>query len=71
MASLWRCFQVQTHVSSSVPTIYTGLLRNEKFRKMNLSFVKGYFDGAAPLPEDTLSQLSQLHGATSTMVRGD
>ena len=53
-----------------VPTIYTGLLKNDKFRKMNLSFVKGYFGGAAPLPEDTLSQLSQLHGAIIYDVYG-
>jgi len=53
-----------------VPTIYTGLLRNDKFRKMNLSFVKGYFGGAAPLPEDTLSQLRQLHGAIIYDVYG-
>lgn len=53
-----------------VSTIYTGLLRNDKFRKMNLSFVKGYFGGAAPLPEDTLSQLRQLHGAIIYDVYG-
>jgi len=46
-----------------VPTIYTGLLRNKKFREMDLSFVKGYFGGAAPLPDDTLNQLRELHGA--------
>ncbi|HQI01502.1 MAG TPA: long-chain fatty acid--CoA ligase [Deltaproteobacteria bacterium] len=53
-----------------VPTIYSGLLMNEKFRKMDLSFVKGYFAGAAPLPEDTLSQLKQLHGAIIYDVYG-
>jgi long-chain acyl-CoA synthetase len=53
-----------------VPTIFTGLLKNEKFRKMDLSFVKGYFGGAAPLPEDTLSQLRQLHGAIIYDVYG-
>jgi len=53
-----------------VPTIYTGLLANEKFRKMDLSFVKGYFGGAAPLPEDTLTQLKQLHGAIIYDVYG-
>ena len=46
-----------------VPTIYTGLLRDKRFREMDLSFVKGYFGGAAPLPEDTLNQLKELHGA--------
>ncbi|HQG31619.1 MAG TPA: long-chain fatty acid--CoA ligase [Deltaproteobacteria bacterium] len=53
-----------------VPTIYTALLRNEKFRKMDLSFVKGYFGGAAPLPEETLNQLKKLHGAIIHDVYG-
>jgi len=38
-----------------VPTIYTGLLQNAEFRSMDLSFVKGYFGGAAPLPDDTVN----------------
>jgi long-chain acyl-CoA synthetase len=53
-----------------VPTIYSGLLANERFRKMDLSFVKGYFGGAAPLPEDTLNQLKELHGAIIYDVYG-
>ncbi|MBN2283377.1 MAG: long-chain fatty acid--CoA ligase [Deltaproteobacteria bacterium] len=53
-----------------VPTIYSGLLAVEKFRKMDLSFVKGYFGGAAPLPEDTLNQLRELHGAIIHDVYG-
>ena len=53
-----------------VPTIYSGLLENDKFRKMDLSFVKGYFGGAAPLPEDTLKHLKQLHGAIIYDVYG-
>jgi len=53
-----------------VPTIYTALLGDEKFRKMDLSFIKGYFGGAAPLPEDTLDQLRQLHGAIIYDVYG-
>jgi len=53
-----------------VPSIYSGLLANDTFRKMDLSFVKGYFAGAAPLPEDTLKQLEQLHGAIIYDVYG-
>lgn len=53
-----------------VPTIYVGLLNHEPFRKMDLSFVKGYFGGAAPLPEDTLDQLKSLHGAIINDVYG-
>lgn len=53
-----------------VPTIYSALLGNEEFRKMNLSFVKGYFGGAAPLPDDTLKQLKDIHGAVIYDVYG-
>jgi len=37
---------------------------------MDLSFVKGYFGGAAPLPENTLKQLKDLHGAIIYDVYG-
>jgi long-chain acyl-CoA synthetase len=53
-----------------VPTIYTGLLNNEKFRNADLSFVKGYFGGAAPLPQDTVNRLKKLHGAVINDVYG-
>jgi long-chain acyl-CoA synthetase len=53
-----------------VPTIYTGLLQNKEFRTMDLSFVKGYFGGAAPLPEDTINELRSLHGAIISDVYG-
>ncbi|MDI6796372.1 MAG: AMP-binding protein, partial [Desulfatibacillaceae bacterium] len=46
-----------------VPTIYMGLLANEEFRKMDLSFIKGYFGGAAPLSAATIKELKELHGA--------
>ena len=53
-----------------VPTIYTGLLANKKFRNMDLSFIKGYFAGAAPLPEGTIQQLKTLHGTIINDVYG-
>ncbi|HNU91682.1 MAG TPA: long-chain fatty acid--CoA ligase [Spirochaetota bacterium] len=53
-----------------VPTIYTALLGVDEFRKMDLSFLKGYFAGAAPLPEDTLNQLKELHNAVIYDVYG-
>ena len=54
----------------AVPTIFVGLLNNEEFRKMNLSFIKGFFSGAAPLAADTLQQLKDLTGATMLEVYG-
>jgi len=53
-----------------VPTIFVGLLNHKPFREMDLSFVKGYFGGAAPLAGDTLNQLRELHGAVINDVYG-
>ena len=54
----------------AVPTIFVGLLNSEEFRKMDLSFIKGFFSGAAPLAADTLQQLKDLTGATLLEVYG-
>ncbi len=45
-----------------VPTIFVGLLNREEFRKIDLSFIKGFFGGAAPLAPDTVKQLVELTG---------
>ena len=45
-----------------VPTIFVGLLGREDFRSMDLSFIKGFFAGAAPLAPDTVKQLMDLTG---------
>jgi len=46
-----------------VPTIYIGLLADPDFRKLNLSFIKGFFSGAAPLAADTIRDLKDCTGA--------
>jgi long-chain acyl-CoA synthetase len=53
-----------------VPSIFVGLLADEKFRKMDLSFIQGFFSGAAPLAEDTIRGLQALTGATILEVYG-
>ena len=53
-----------------VPTIFNGLLNNEKFKSMELSFIKGFFAGAAPLPVDTIRQLEELTGGRLSNVYG-
>jgi long-chain acyl-CoA synthetase len=45
-------------------------LNSEEFRKMDLSFIKGFFSGAAPLAADTIQQLKDLTGATMLEVYG-
>jgi long-chain acyl-CoA synthetase len=53
-----------------VPTIFMGLLRVKEFREMDLSGIKGYFGGAAPLSEAVLNELKELHGAVINDVYG-
>ena len=53
-----------------VPTIFVGLLATEEFRKMDLSFIKGFFSGAAPLAADTIRDLKELTGANIGEVYG-
>lgn len=53
-----------------VPTIFVGLLADSEFRQMDLSSIKGFFSGAAPLAADTLKDLNDLTGATMCEVYG-
>jgi long-chain acyl-CoA synthetase len=53
-----------------VPTIFVGLLADSEFRKMDLSSIKGFFSGAAPLAADTIKDLHDLTGATMCEVYG-
>lgn len=53
-----------------VPTIFIGLLANPKFRKIDLTSIKGFFSGAAPLAADTIRDLKSLTGADMCEVYG-
>jgi long-chain acyl-CoA synthetase len=53
-----------------VPTIFVGLLAEPAFRKMDLSSIKGFFSGAAPLAADTIRDLKSLTGADMCEVYG-
>ena len=53
-----------------VPTIFNGLLSNKDFTGMDLSFIKGFFAGAAPLPMDTYNRLIELTGKQIVDVYG-
>jgi len=54
----------------SVPTIFVGLLAHPRFRKLDLSCLKGFFSGAAPLAFDTIRALKELSGCTLCEVYG-
>ena len=49
-------------VIPAVPTIFVGLLNNPRFRSMDLSFVKGFGSGAAPLAAETIRDLTAITG---------
>jgi len=52
------------------PTIFVGLLNDPEFRKMKLSFIKGFFSGAAPLAAETIRDIKELTGAFMCEVYG-
>ncbi len=53
-----------------VPTIFVGLLNDKRFTGMDLSFIKGFIAGAAPLSGETINQLKTLTGGDIINVYG-
>ena len=53
-----------------VPTIYTGLLNNPAFRQMDLSHIKVFAAGAAPLSPETIKDLKALTGKGISNIYG-
>jgi len=53
-----------------VPTIFIGLLNDERFRKMDLRFIKGFIAGAAPLSVETINELKRITGGDLINVYG-
>ena len=53
-----------------VPTIFVGLLAEPAFRNLDLSSIKGFFSGAAPLAANTIKDLNDLTGAMMCEVYG-
>ncbi len=53
-----------------VPTLFVGLLADPNFSKLDLSSIKGFFSGAAPLASDTIGALKDISGAMMYEVYG-
>ncbi|MBN2223207.1 MAG: long-chain fatty acid--CoA ligase [Deltaproteobacteria bacterium] len=62
--------RTKPHWLPGVPTIFVGLLNDPDFRKMDLTFIKGFFSAAAPLAPETLRDLKDLTGATMSEIYG-
>ncbi|MBE0558632.1 MAG: AMP-binding protein, partial [Proteobacteria bacterium] len=52
------------------PAVYRSLLAQGTFRKVNLSPVKGFFAGAAPMPPGTIEELKSLRNVPVINVYG-
>jgi long-chain acyl-CoA synthetase len=50
--------------------LFVGLLADPNFNQLDLSSIKGFFSGAAPLASDTINALKALSGATLYEVYG-
>jgi long-chain acyl-CoA synthetase len=53
-----------------VSTIFVALLNNERFQKMDLSFVKAYLTGSAPMAVDTIRQIKARRDVPMINVYG-
>jgi long-chain acyl-CoA synthetase len=53
-----------------VSTLFVALLNNERFQKMDLSFLKLYITGAAPMSPETIKALKQLRDVPMMNVYG-
>lgn len=53
-----------------VSTIFIALLNNERFQKANLSHIKAYLTGAAPMAVETIAALKALHDVPLINVYG-
>jgi long-chain acyl-CoA synthetase len=53
-----------------VSTIFVALLNNERFQKMDLSFVKAYLTGSAPMAVDTIQKMKALRDVPMINVYG-
>ncbi|HDP80161.1 MAG TPA: long-chain fatty acid--CoA ligase [Spirochaetes bacterium] len=49
---------------TGAPTMFVGLLNIPEFRKMDLTFIKGFISGSAPLAAETIRDIKELTGAT-------
>ncbi|MBN2283870.1 MAG: long-chain fatty acid--CoA ligase [Deltaproteobacteria bacterium] len=54
----------------AVPTIYTGILNLPAFKTADLSFIRAFFSGAAPLPVETIGALKGVSDAKIGVIEG-
>jgi len=62
MTSKMKEYEGRISLMYNVPTLYMMLLKNRKFKKIDLSSVQGYISGAAPFPTKNINEFEDVAG---------
>jgi long-chain acyl-CoA synthetase len=62
MISKIKEYQDKISLFYNVPTLYLLLLKNRRFKKLDLSEVEGYISGAAPFPTENIKEFEDVVG---------
>ena len=67
MTSKMKEYEGKISLMYNVPTLYMMLLKNRKFKKIDLSSVQGYISGAAPFPTQSINEFEQIVGESKVV----
>ena len=62
MAGKMKDYEWKVSLMYNVPTLYMMLVKNRRFKKLDLSSVIGYISGAAPFPTESINEFEDVVG---------
>jgi len=62
MAGKMKEYEGKISLLYNVPTLYMMLVKNRRFKKLDLNSVKGYISGAAPFPTESINEFENIVG---------
>lgn len=62
MAGKMKEYEGKISLLYNVPTLYMMLVKNRRFKKLDLNSVKGYISGAAPFPTENINEFENIVG---------
>ncbi len=62
MAGKMKDYEGKVSLMYNVPTLYMMLVKNRRFKKLDLSSVIGYISGAAPFPTESINEFEDAVG---------
>ncbi|TFG18124.1 MAG: AMP-dependent synthetase [Promethearchaeota archaeon] len=67
MAGKMKEYEGKISLMYNVPTLYMMLLKNRKFKKVDLNSVQGYISGAAPFPTKSINEFEGVVGESKVV----